>query len=50
MSISISSNTHKNLIDNKEFRYPKCSLNPFINISSNNNKINNILIENKQIT
>ena len=39
MSISISSNTQKNIIDNKEFRCPKCSLIPFINISSNNNKI-----------
>ncbi len=38
MSISISSNTQNNIIENKEFRCPKCSLIPFINISSNNNK------------
>ena len=39
MSISISSNTQKNIIDNKEFRCPKCLLIPFINISTNNNKL-----------
>lgn len=38
MSISISSKTQKNIINNKEFRCPKCSLIPFINISTNNNK------------
>ena len=39
MSISISSNTQKNIINTNEYRCPKCSLIPFINISSNNNQL-----------
>ena len=39
MSISLSSMSQINTIDNKEFRCPKCSLVPFINISTNNNKL-----------
>ncbi len=38
MSISISSNTQK-IINTKEYRCPKCYLIPFINISTNNNKL-----------
>ena len=38
MSISISSNT-QNIINNKEYRCPKCSLIPFINIFTNENKL-----------
>ena len=38
MSISITSNT-QNIINIKEYRCPKCYLIPFINISTNNNKL-----------
>ena len=39
MSVSISSNTQKIANDNKEFRCPKCSIIPFINIFTNENKL-----------
>ena len=39
MSISISSNTQIIANDNKEFRCPKCSIIPFINIFTNENKL-----------
>ena len=38
MSVSMSSNT-QNIINNKEYRCPKCSLIPFINIFTNENKL-----------
>ncbi len=38
MSISINSNT-KHIINTKVYRCPKCYLIPFINISTNNNKL-----------
>ena len=38
MSVSVSSKT-KNLINNKEYRCPKCYLIPFINIFTNENKL-----------
>ena len=38
MSVSISSNTQKIVYD-KEYRCPKCSIIPFINIFSNENKL-----------
>ena len=38
MSVSISSNTQY-IINNKEYRCPKCSLIPFINIFTNENKL-----------
>ena len=38
MSFSISSNTQY-IINNKEYRCPKCSLIPFINIFNNENKL-----------
>ena len=38
MSISFSSNT-QNINNTKEYRCPKCYLIPFINISTNNNKL-----------
>ncbi len=39
MSVSISSNTQKIINNNKEFRCPKCSIIPFINIFTNENKL-----------
>ena len=39
MSVSISSNTQKIINDNKEYRCPKCSIIPFINIFTNENKL-----------
>ena len=39
MSVSISSNTQIIANDNKEFRCPKCSIIPFINIFTNENKL-----------
>ena len=39
MSVSISSNTQIIANDNKEFRCPKCSKIPFINIFTNENKL-----------
>ena len=39
MSVSISSNTQIIANDNKEFRCPKCSKIPFINIFINENKL-----------
>ena len=38
MSVSISSKT-QNVIQNKEYRCPKCSIIPFINIFINENKL-----------
>ena len=38
MSVSISSNTQKIVYD-KEYRCPKCSIIPFINIFTNENKL-----------
>ena len=39
MSVSISSNTQIINNDNKEYRCPKCSIIPFINIFTNENKL-----------
>ena len=39
MSVSISSNTQIIAKNNKEFRCPKCSIIPFINIFTNENKL-----------
>ena len=39
MSVSISLNTQTIIEDNKEYRCPKCSLIPFINIFTNENKL-----------
>ena len=39
MSVSISSNTQIIIDNNKEYRCPKCSLIPFINIFTNENKL-----------
>ena len=39
MSVSISSKTQIIANDNKEFRCPKCSIIPFINIFTNENKL-----------
>ena len=39
MSISISSNTKIINNDNKEYRCPKCSIIPFINIFTKENKL-----------
>ena len=39
MSVSISSNTKIINNDNKEYRCPKCSIIPFINIFTNENKL-----------